>query len=34
VIVGPGGQMIMPPGVRLTPGGEDEEHGRGTGQYL
>jgi Protein of unknown function (DUF2587) len=35
VIVGPGGQMIMPPGVRLTPGSEDEEHGgRGTGQYL
>src|SRR3954464_15616064 len=36
VIVGPGGQMIMPPGVRLTPSsGEEEEHGgRGTGQYL
>ncbi|WP_375477924.1 bacterial proteasome activator family protein [uncultured Jatrophihabitans sp.] len=36
VIVGPGGQMIMPPGVRLTPAsGDDEEHGgRGTGQYL
>lgn len=35
VIVGPGGQMIIPPGTRLTPGGEDEEHrGRGTGQYL
>jgi hypothetical protein len=35
VIVGPGGQMIMPPGVRLTPGSEDDEHGgRGTGQYL
>jgi hypothetical protein len=34
VIVGPGGQMIMPPGVRLGPGAEDEEHGRGTGQYL
>jgi hypothetical protein len=34
VIVGPGGQMIVPPGMRLTPG-EDEEHGgRGTGQYL
>jgi hypothetical protein len=33
VIVGPGGQMIVPPGVRLTP--DDEEHGgRGTGQYL
>ena len=33
VIVGPGGQMIMPPGVRLTPSsGDDEEHGgRGTG---
>jgi hypothetical protein len=35
VIVGPGGQMIIPPGVRLTPGGDDEEQGgRGTGQYL
>jgi hypothetical protein len=33
VIVGPGGQMILPPGVRLTPG-EDEDRGRGTGQYL
>jgi hypothetical protein len=36
VIVGPGGQMIMPPGVRLTPtsGDDDEPGGRGTGQYL
>ncbi|MDT4915292.1 MAG: hypothetical protein QOC66_4420 [Pseudonocardiales bacterium] len=35
VIVGPGGQMIMPPGVRLTPSSdEDEPGGRGTGQYL
>ncbi len=37
VIVGPGGQMIMPPGVRLTPtSGEDEDRGggHGTGQYL
>lgn len=37
VIVGPNGQMIMPPGVRLTPssGPSDEEHGEhGTGQYL
>jgi Protein of unknown function (DUF2587) len=35
VIVGPGGQMIMPPGVRLTPSSEEEEPGgRGTGQYL
>jgi hypothetical protein len=35
VIVGPGGQMIVPPGARLTPGREeDEHHGRGTGQYL
>lgn len=31
VIVGPGGQIIVPPGARLTPG---EEHGDGTGQYL
>ena len=36
VIVGPGGQMIVPgPGVRLTPGSDDDEQGgRGTGQYL
>ncbi|MEO9140132.1 MAG: bacterial proteasome activator family protein [Jatrophihabitans sp.] len=39
VIVGPGGQMIMPPGVRLTPGspagpGEPEDDGTGRGQYL
>jgi hypothetical protein len=35
VIIGPGGQMIMPPGVRLTPSSdEDEPTGRGTGQYL
>jgi hypothetical protein len=34
VIVGPGGQMIMPPGVRLTPSDEDEPGGPGTGQYL
>jgi Protein of unknown function (DUF2587) len=36
VIIGPGGQMIMPPGVRLTPtsGEEEEPGGRGTGQYL
>lgn len=30
VIVGPNGQLIVPPGARLTPG--DDE--RGTGQYL
>jgi hypothetical protein len=35
VIVGPGGQIIAPgPGMRLGPGPEDEEGGRGTGQYL
>jgi hypothetical protein len=36
VIIGPGGQMIMPPGVRLTPSSsdDDEQGGRGTGQYL
>jgi hypothetical protein len=36
VIVGPGGQMIVPgPGVRLTQGSDDDEQGgRGTGQYL
>jgi hypothetical protein len=35
VIVGPGGQMIIPPGARM--GHRDEEDGgnnRGTGQYL
>jgi hypothetical protein len=34
VIVGPGGQMIIPPGARLTPSSDDEDGGRGTGQYL
>ncbi len=36
VIVGPGGQMIMPPGARLTPssGDDDEQPHGGTGQYL
>ena len=37
VIVGPGGQMIIPPGARLTPSSgsdDDESGGRGTGQYL
>ena len=36
MIVGPGGQMILPPGVRLTPTSDDDEpgEGRGTGQYL
>jgi hypothetical protein len=34
VIVGPGGQMIVPPGVRLTPQDDEEHGGRGTGQYL
>jgi hypothetical protein len=34
MIVGPGGQMIIPPGARLTPGGDEDEDGRGTGQYL
>jgi hypothetical protein len=33
VIVGPGGQMIVPPGARLTPSSEDDEH-HGPGQYL
>ena len=32
VVIGPGGQMILPPGMR--PGGEDEERPGGTGQYL
>lgn len=34
VVVGPGGQMILPPGVQFNPGDEDESGGRGTGQYL
>jgi hypothetical protein len=35
VIVGPGGQMIIPPGARLTPhDGDDDGDGTGTGQYL
>jgi hypothetical protein len=34
VIVGPGGQMIMPPGVRIGSPDEDEHGGRGTGQYV
>ena len=35
VILGPGGQMIVPPGARLPPGGDDEPgNGPGTGQYL
>jgi hypothetical protein len=33
VIIGPGGQMIMPP-TRLTPTSDDDPTGRGTGQYL
>jgi hypothetical protein len=32
MIIGPGGQMIMPPGARIGPDGEEQE--RGTGQYL
>ncbi len=33
IIVGPGGQMIMPPGARLGQDGEELD-GPGTGQYL
>ena len=33
VIVGPGGQMIVPPGARLTPS-SDEDDSSGRGQYL
>ncbi len=32
MIIGPGGQMIIPPGARLTP--DTDEEGGGTGQYL
>jgi hypothetical protein len=34
VIIGPGGQMIMPPGARLTPGSQDDDEQGGRGQYL
>jgi proteasome activator-like protein len=36
VVMGPGGQMIIPPGVRLTPTspGDDEDEAHGRGQYL
>jgi len=34
VIVGPGGQMIIPPGARMTPGDQEEGGRGGTGQYL
>jgi hypothetical protein len=35
VIIGPGGQMIVPPGARLTPTSPGTEDGEGgTGQYL
>jgi hypothetical protein len=34
VIVGPGGQMIVPPGAQFGQPGEDGEERGGTGQYL
>jgi hypothetical protein len=34
VIVGPGGQLIAPPGAAFGPGGEDEPQRPGPGQYL
>ncbi len=34
VIVGPGGQMIVPPGMRLPPHGADDDEAGGRGQYL
>ena len=35
MIVGPGGQMIIPPGARMGQGDDDDPEGRGgTGQYL
>jgi hypothetical protein len=34
VIVGPGGQMIMPPGIRLTPTSDEDGEPPSTGQYL
>jgi hypothetical protein len=36
VIIGPGGQMILPPGARLTPSSPQppDDGERGTGQYL
>jgi hypothetical protein len=34
VIVGPGGQMIVPPGAQFGQRGEDGDERGGTGQYL
>jgi hypothetical protein len=34
MIVGPGGQLIMPPGQQFGMRGDEEEGGHGTGQYL
>jgi hypothetical protein len=34
VIVGPGGQMIVPPGAQFGQPGEDGDERGGTGQYL
>ena len=34
VIVGPGGQLIVPPGVPIGGPGGEQGDGRGTGQYL
>jgi hypothetical protein len=34
VIIGPGGQMIVPPGAHFGGRPEDEDGGHGTGQYL
>ncbi|MGN6605862.1 MAG: bacterial proteasome activator family protein [Jatrophihabitans sp.] len=34
MIVGPGGQVIIPPGVRMTPGPDERPDAGGHGQYL
>jgi hypothetical protein len=34
VIIGPGGQMIVPPGAQFGRSGEDGDERGGTGQYL
>jgi hypothetical protein len=34
VVIGPGGQMIFPPGARAGQPDDDESGGPGTGQYL
>jgi hypothetical protein len=34
VVMGPGGQVMLPPGVRIAGPGSTDDEGHGTGQYL